>query len=96
MEAVGYSTPESEAKKLLPEDVQKNPIVYPPESILKKAETYVSLPEDTGLMVDTLWAQVKMGGSGQTGTLVAVLVGFLLVYIGIVVYKKIKRKRELR
>ena len=96
MDYVGYSTPESEAKKLLPEEARENPIIYPPESILDKAETYVSLPEDTSLLLDGLWAQVKMGGAGQTGTLVAVLAGFLLVYIGIVVYKKVKRRRELR
>lgn len=95
MEALGYSTPEAEAKKLLPKETQKNPIVYPPTSILKKSETYISLPEDTSLLEDSLWAQVKMGGAGQTATLIAVLAGFLLVYIGIVVYKKVKRKREL-
>ena len=96
MEYVGYSTPESEAKKLLPEDVRNNPIVYPPESIVRNSETYADLPEDTSLLVDTLWAQVKMGGAGQTATLIAVLMGFVLVYAGIVVYKKVKRKRELQ
>lgn len=93
METVGYSTPETEAKKLLPKETQENPIIYPPESIIKNSETYIDLPEDISLQEDSLWAQVKMGGSGQTTTLIAVLVGFLLVYIGIVVYKKIKRRR---
>lgn len=96
MEYVGYSTPETEARKLLPKETQDNPIIYPPESILKNSETYVSLPEDTSLLVDTLWAQVKMGGPGQTATLIAVLIGFVLVYAGIVVYKKLKRRRELQ
>lgn len=95
MEKVGYSTPESEARKLLPEGMRSSSIIYPPESILKKSETYVDLPQDISLQVDALWAQVKMGGPGQTTTLIAVLIGFLLVYIGIVVFKKIKRKREL-
>ena len=96
MEYVGYSTPETEAKKLLPQEVQDNPIVYPPADILKKAETFVNLPSDTSLLEDSLWAQVKMGGAGQTHTLVAVLAGFLALYIGIVVFKRVKRKRELR
>lgn len=93
MEKVGYSTPESAARKLLPEEMRESAIIYPPESIMKKSETYVDLPEDINLQLDSLWAQVKMGGSGQTTTLIAVLAGFLLVYIGIVVYKKIKRRR---
>jgi spermidine/putrescine transport system substrate-binding protein len=93
---IGYSTPESAAKKLLPEEVVNNPIFYPNENILKKSETFVNLPEDTNLLLDTLWAEVKMGGPGQTITLVLVLGGFLLLYIGIVVHKKIKAKRELQ
>ena len=95
METVGYSTPEPEAKKLLPEEMRENEIFYPPESIIKKSEIYTSLPEDVGLQVDALWAQVKMGGAGQTGTLVAVLAGFLFLYLAIVVRKKLKRRREV-
>ena len=96
MDYIGYSTPETAAKKLLPEETVNNPIFYPEESILKKSETYVNLPEDTNMLLDTLWAEVKMGGPGQTATLVAVLLGFLLLYIVIVVYKKMKAKRELQ
>ncbi len=92
METVGYSTPEAEAKKLLPKETQESAIIYPPESIIKKSETYVDLPEDISLQEDSLWAQVKMGGSGQTATLVAVFIVFFLVYVSIVVYKKIKRR----
>ncbi len=93
---IGYSTPETAAKKLLPEETVNNPIYYPDESILKKSETFINLPEDTNMLIDTLWAEVKMGGPGQTATLIAILAGFLLVYIGIVVYKKRKAKRELQ
>lgn len=96
MEYVGYSTPESAAKKLLPKKTQENPIIYPPESILRHSETYTNLPEDTSLLIDTLWAQVKMGGPGRTATLIAVLAGFLALYIGIVIFKKVKKKRELQ
>ena len=94
MEQVGYSTPETAAKKLLPKETQDNPIIYPPDSIIKKSETYVNLPEDTSMQINSLWAEVKMGGAGQTTTLIIVLACFLLVYIGIAVFKRVKRKRE--
>lgn len=96
MDYIGYSTPETAAKALLPEETVNDPIHYPDESIIKKSETFVNLPDDTNMLIDTLWAEVKMGGPGQTITLVAVLAGFLFVYIGIVIYKKIKVKRELQ
>lgn len=96
VEAIGYSTPESAAKELLPKETVENPIYYPSKEILDKSETFVNLPDDTNLLLDTLWAEVKMGGPGQTATLIAILAGFLLVYIGIVIYKRVKRKRELQ
>lgn len=93
---IGYSTPESAAKELLPEETVENPIYYPPREIMDKAEVYVNLPEDTNMLLDTLWAEVKMGGSGESATLAAVLAAFLLLYIGIVIHKRRKRKRELQ
>ncbi|WP_085834132.1 ABC transporter substrate-binding protein [Clostridium merdae] len=93
---IGYSTPESAAKALLPEEVQNNPIYYPPKEILQQSETFATLPEDTNLLLDTLWAEVKMGGPGQTATLIAILSGFLLLYIAVVLYKRHKRKWDLQ
>jgi spermidine/putrescine transport system substrate-binding protein len=96
MKAVGYSTPESEAKKLLPAEMRDSDIFYPPESIIKASEIYVDLPEDISLELDALWAQVKMGSPGQTTTLILVFVGFFLLYVFIIVSKKIKRRREVQ
>ena len=92
---IGYSTPESAAKKLLPKEVVDNPIFYPDQKILNRSEIFTNLPDDTNRLLDTLWAEVKMGGPGQTATLVAVLAVFLLVYLGILLYKRRKRKQEL-
>lgn len=93
---IGYSTPETAAKELLPEETVENPIFYPPKEILDHSEVFVNLPEETSILLDKLWAEVKMGGPGETATLVAVLAGFLLLYLAIVVYKKRKAKRELQ
>ncbi|WP_242846262.1 ABC transporter substrate-binding protein [Anaeromassilibacillus senegalensis] len=93
---IGYSTPETAAKELLPEETVENPIFYPPKEILDNSEVFVSLPEETSILLDKLWAEVKMGGPGETATLVAVLAGFLLLYLAIVIYKKRKAKRELQ
>lgn len=95
VEYIGYSTPSSEAKALLPEEVVNDPNHYPPEEILAQAETFAVLPDDTNLQLDTLWAEVKMGGPGETATLVAILAGFLLLYLVILFYKRRKRKQEM-
>lgn len=95
MNYVGYSTPESAAKAYMDEEMVESPVYYPDDEILERTEVFVNLPENTGKLVDQLWAEVKMGGPGESMVLVAIILGFLGVYIAILVYKRQKRKREL-
>lgn len=94
MDFVGYSTPESAAKEYLEEEVVANPLYYPDDSVLERTQVFVNLPEETNMLLDKLWAEVKMGGPGESATLVAIILGFLAVYILIIIHKKRKRKRE--
>ena len=95
MDYVGYSTPESAAKAYMDEEMVASPIYYPDEEILARTQVFVNLPENTGKLIDKLWAEAKMGGPGESAVLVAIILGFLAVYIAILVYKRRKRKREL-
>lgn len=95
MNYVGYSTPISEAKQYLDEEVVENPIFYPSEEILERTEVFVSLDEKANMLMDKLWAEVKMGGPGETYVLIAIILVFLAVYIAIIIYKRRKRKREM-
>ena len=95
MDYVGYSTPETAAKEYLSQEAIENPIFYPEEEVLNNSEVFVNLPEETSLLLDTLWAEVKMGGPGDSATLIAIIVVFVGIYLGIIIYKKRKRKREM-
>lgn len=95
MDYVGYSTPISAAKEYLDPEVVADPLHYPPEEILENTQVFVNLPQETADLLDSLWAEVKMGGPGDSATLVAIILAFLALYIGIIVAKKIKRRREL-
>ncbi|MDO4458699.1 MAG: spermidine/putrescine ABC transporter substrate-binding protein [Clostridia bacterium] len=95
MDYVGYASPETEAKQYMDESIAENPINYPTKEVVSNTEVFAELPAETGLLLDTLWAEVKMGGPGTTITLIAIIAVFLGLYIGIVVYKRQKRKREM-
>ena len=95
MDYVGYSTPETAAKEYLEEEIVNDSLRYPDEETLSRTEVFVNLPDDVSKLVDTLWAEVKMGGPGESALLVVIIFGFLALYIGIVIYKRRKRKREL-
>ena len=95
MDYVGYSTPETAAKEYLDPEVAESPLHYPSEETLSRTQIFVNLPEETSREVDRLWAEVKMGVPGESAVLVAIILGFLGVYIAIIIYKRRKRKREL-
>ncbi len=96
MNYIGYSTPETAAKAYMDEEVVESPIHYPEEEVLKRTQVFVNLPQECSKLIDSLWAEVKMGGPGETIVLAAIILGFLAVYIAILVFKRRKRKRELK
>ena len=95
MDYVGYSTPETAAKEYMDPEMVESPIYYPDQETLARTQVFVNLPEETSKLIDKLWAEAKMGGPGESAVLVAIILGFLAVYIAILVYKRRKRKREL-
>ncbi len=95
MDYVGYSTPESAAKAYISAEMVESSIYYPDEETLKRTQIFVNLPEETAKLVDSLWAEAKMGGPGESAVLIAIILGFLGLYIAILIYKRRKRRREL-
>lgn len=95
MNYVGYSTPESAAKAYMDAEMVESSLYYPDDRILERTQVFVNLPEGTSKRLDSLWAEVKMGGPGESIVLAAIILGFLGLYIAILVCKRRKRKREL-
>ena len=91
---IGYSTPETAAKEMMNPEITENEMYYPSEETIANTEVFIHLSDTTNQLLDSLWAEVKMGGPGQVGELIAILVLFLGLYIGVVVYKRRKRARE--
>ncbi len=58
-EYIGYSTPQSEARKLLDPEIGENPNFYPPEEVLSKTEVFITLPQEINELQDSLWRQLK-------------------------------------
>ena len=57
---VGYSTPNKEAKKMLPEEVQEDQAFYPSDDTLKNLEVYEQLGKKWLGVYNDLYLQVKM------------------------------------
>ena len=58
-EYIGYSTPQVEARAQLDPEVGENPNFYPPEEVLKNTEVFLTLPDETNTLMDSLWMKLK-------------------------------------
>ncbi len=89
----GYSTPQEETYEMLEDEIKYNKIFYPGEDVMGKSQIFVNLPENVNKLMDELWVEVKSGGTyGEPWTLVVILALFAIIYLAIVLYKKIKIK----
>jgi len=59
MDWVCYSTPISEAKQYLSEDVVNNPVSYPDNEVLKNGVSFAYLPEEITRYMESLFMQVR-------------------------------------
>ena len=59
-EAIGYSTPLMSVFKALDPSVSGDTVAYPPDSVLKKCESFLNLPQDVLEFYDSEWLRLKV------------------------------------
>ncbi len=88
---IGYSTPQKEAYEKLDDKIKQNKIFYPDDETIENSQVFVNLPGDINKLMDELWIEVKSGKAyGDPWTLVVILLGFVIMYLAVVFYKKFK------
>ena len=55
---IGYSTPISKARELLPEEEANIEVAYPDESVTNELELFTD-PSDVTKIYDRIWTEVK-------------------------------------
>ncbi len=91
-EYIGYSTPIEEVRAALDPEIAENENFYPPQSLLEKAEMYITLPGDISAHMDALWMKLKL--ADPVWSVFTILVGVAAV-VCFVLYlvRRIRRKR---
>ncbi len=97
-EYICYSTPHTEALKLLDEEVANNTISYPSEEILANCESYVSLPSETNKIMDSYWTTILTQSDMSSNTSIIILT--VIVVLGVIIlitlnaFRKYKKKNN--
>jgi spermidine/putrescine transport system substrate-binding protein len=87
----GYSTPQKEAYEKLDDSIKQNKIFYPDDETIQNSQVFINLTNNINKLMDELWIEVKSGDtSSDPWMLVAILVGFVIIYVAVVLYKKVK------
>ncbi|MEG2851575.1 MAG: spermidine/putrescine ABC transporter substrate-binding protein [Hydrogenoanaerobacterium sp.] len=96
IEYIGYSTPNTEAFKLLPQEVQESPISYPPAEVMQKAEFFYDLPIEVSREMDSLWVEVISADVGYSKwTIPVLMVLCIIAAVGINVVRSVRKKRDI-
>lgn len=92
--AIGYSTPNTAAWQLLPDEVKNNPIAYPDPQVMANTETFNVLPDELNAAMDKAWSDMRGGSASGNGWVIplALLVAVVLIVLMFLRARK-KKKR---
>lgn len=96
MDYLGYSTPETEAKQYMDEEIANSPIAYPPASILSRGVSFLNLNVSANQEMDSLWLQVKtMGSLDDYGHVNSIAVwSMTILLVGLIVFLTVRRTQR--
>lgn len=96
-EYICYSTPHIAAKEILSEETKNNPIAYPDDATISRAESFINLPKPVNEHIIRLWSDILIGineDSWQSKAIVpvAIIIGLGLVIL--IILMKLRRTRK--
>ncbi len=94
IEYINYASPNSAAMEIMSEETKNNKIIYPPNEILDNCEVYITLPEETNLLMEELWNEILSNDTTYNGWVVPLSLAIVVALcIAIIILRK-KKKRE--
>ncbi len=92
---IGYSTANTAAAELMPDEVRNNPIAYPSAEQLANMETFTVLPDELNAAMDKAWSDMRGGNEAGAGWVIPVAVAAAVVLvIAVAVMRTRKKKRD--
>lgn len=93
IEYIGYSTPMSNVRDMLADDIKNSSVSYPSKEILANCETFLNLPENINTYMQEKWIQVKAAGENNIGAIIQLIVTILIMAV-LVVLLLIRKRRN--
>ncbi|MCL1830011.1 MAG: spermidine/putrescine ABC transporter substrate-binding protein [Oscillospiraceae bacterium] len=96
-EYIGYSTPIPDAFELIDIDDEDLAIAYPNEKIIANSEVLRELNNETNLLMDRLWTDIRSYKDGTKGWIIptAFILAAVIVSTLVIIRRAKKRRRDL-
>ena len=96
LDYLGYSAAIEGATEYMDEEMANNPSAYPDDATLARGRAFLNLPAETTQKMDSLWLEVRTGGS-SSNALVFGLIGaaaMIVILVLVLVGRKNKMKKR--
>ena len=95
IEFINYASPNDGAIAIMSSETRNNKIIYPDEETLNNCEVYITLPDETNILMEDLWNEILSNDNTYKGWVIPVALGVIvLLCVVIIVLKKMKRKEN--
>lgn len=91
---VEYCTPNTGTFEILKKNDEVEDILYPDEKALSNMEFFKYLPSNISNLESKLWSEIRADTTGSIWQIFAVIGAFILVWLAIVLYKRVIKKRK--
>ncbi len=90
---IGYSTPNTAAEAMMPDEVKNDPIAYPSAEVLANMETFNVLPDELNAAMDKAWGDMRGGSQQGNGWVIPVALAVAVVLIVLLFIRGRKKKK---
>lgn len=96
LDYLGYSTPISEAKQYMDQEVANNPVAYPDAETLSRGSSFLALSTEATQRMNALWLEVKTAGSNTTMYFIIAAVVVVVLAALLILLRVQKKKKKAR
>lgn len=92
IEYINYASPNLAAKEIMDDEIKNNKLIYPDEEVLNNCEVYVDLPDNTSLLINSLWNEILASDTEYNGWVIPIFLAVLIILCVLIRIRRIKKR----
>ena len=94
IEFINYASPNDGAIAIMSDETRNNRIIYPDQETLDNCEVYITLPDETNILMEDLWNEILSNDNTYKGWVIPVALGVIVLLCVVIIVLKKMKKRE--